>query len=139
MSQVVTSDFKRDMVFEADVNGHKITMDSKNDKGPWPKPLMLASLCGCTGMDVVSLFNKMRVSFTSLRILVEADTTEEHPRYYNKVHVVYEIGGKDLPKDSVEKAVRLSQEKYCGVLAIFKKAAKVTYEVRYVQKNITKG
>jgi len=139
MQHTVTCDFKRDMFFEADVDGHKIGMDASKEfggknLGPRPKPLMLAALGGCSGIDVVSLLNKMRVPFSGLRISAQGTLTETEPKYYDQIHVVYEISGKDLPKDKVEKAIALSQEKHCGVIASLKKAATITYEVKYYDK-----
>jgi len=123
------------MSFETDVNGHKIVIDAKaesggDDLGPRPKTLMLAALGGCTGMDVVSILKKMRVDFKSVNVIVEGDLTEEHPRHFNKMHVIYEIEGDNLPMDKVEKAVALSEERYCGVSAVYRQAMKLTSEIR---------
>ena len=95
-SHTITCEFKQNMCFEADVGGHKIVMDASpefggKNKGPRPKPLILVALSGCTGMDVVSLLNKMGVPFTGLKIYVDGALMEEHPKYYNKIHVIYEI------------------------------------------------
>jgi putative redox protein len=94
---------------------------------------MLAALAGCSGMDVVSILKKMRVEFTGLDIRVEADVTEEHPKHYNKMHVIYEFTGNDLNPDQLKKAVELSQERYCGVSFVYKKAMEVTYEIQIKQ------
>ena len=109
------------MAFESEINGHKIIIDATpdvggNDLGPRPKPFMLAALGGCTAMDVVSILTKMRVDFKSLNVIVEGSLTEEHPRHYNKMHVIYEVEGKDLPMDKIQKAVSLSAERYCYAL-----------------------
>ncbi len=79
------------------------------DKGPRPKPLMLAALGGCTGMDVVSILKKMRVDFKSLNVIVEGELSEEHPRRFTKMHVIYEVEGENLPMDKIQKAVSLSR------------------------------
>jgi putative redox protein len=100
------------------------------EKGPTPKPLVLAALGGCTGMDVVSLLKKMRVDYTRFRVTAEAETTTEHPIVYNRIHLIYEFSGKDLPLDKLQKAVDLSQERYCSVSAMLRKAAELTYEIR---------
>ena len=125
------------MSFETDVNGHKIIIDAKaesggEDLGPRPKTFMLAALGGCTGMDVVSILKKMRVEFKSLNVIVEGDLTEEHPRHFSKMHVIYEIEGDNLPMDKIEKAVSLSEEKYCGVSAVYRKAIELTSEIRLI-------
>ena len=123
------------MAFESEINGHKIIIDATpdvggNDLGPRPKPFMLAALGGCTAMDVVSILTKMRVDFKSLNVIVEGSLTEEHPRHYNKMHVIYEVEGKDLPMDKIQKAVSLSAERYCGVTAVYKKVIELSSEIR---------
>jgi len=133
--EVVSTRWLKNMSFETDVNGHKIVIDAKaesggDDLGPRPKTLMLAALGGCTGMDVVSILKKMRVDFKSVNVIVEGDLTEEHPRHFNKMHVIYEIEGDNLPMDKVEKAVALSEERYCGVSAVYRQAMKLTSEIR---------
>jgi putative redox protein len=131
---VVTS-WKGNMMFDANVGGHHVIMDAHEavggeDKGPRPKELMLASLAGCTGMDVVSILKKMRVEFGGLSISVSGDVTEEHPKHYEKMHITYTFTGKDLPMDQLIKAVTLSQERYCGVSHVYKKAIEVTWEIK---------
>lgn len=129
--------WENNMFFHSKVNGHDVYVDADasvggTDKAPRPKPLMLVSLAGCTAMDVVSLLNKMRVKFDYFNVKVEADITEEHPKVYTKFHIVYQIKGENIEKEKVEKAVNLSQEKYCGVSAMFKKFAEVSFEIEYL-------
>jgi putative redox protein len=124
-----------DTVFEADVYGHKITMDldiesGGQNKGPKPKPLLLVALAGCTGMDVVSILKKMRVEPDYFNIKAEGDVTEEHPKHYTRIHLVYEFQGKDLPMDKLEKAISLSQEKYCGISETLRKTVTITSEIK---------
>ena len=135
-SNVVTS-WKGNMLFDATVSGHHVIMDAHpssggEDKGCRPKELMLASLAGCTGMDVVSILKKMRVEITGLNIRVSADMTEEHPKHYDRMHIIYEFSGQDLDREKLEKAVQLSQERYCGVSYMYKKAMAVTYEISVI-------
>ncbi len=135
MKHTVNTQWKQDMVFEADVNGHKLTMDAPEQSGgkntgPRPKPLMLAALAGCTGMDVVGILKKMRVEFDNLDIDIEADTAEDFPKHYIKMKVIYRFKGKDLSMEKLQKAVDLSREKYCGVSYIYKQAMEMEYEVR---------
>ncbi len=124
-----------DMAFESEVNGHKIIIDADSkvggkDKGPRPKPLLLASLGGCTGMDVISILNKMRVKPKYFNVSVEAELTDEHPKYYHKIHITYTFKGDDLPMDKLKKAVSLSQDRYCGVSFMMKNIAELTYEIK---------
>lgn len=127
--------FLENMAFEVEVNNHKFIVDADEkvggtDRGPRPKPLILAGLGGCTGMDVISILRKMRVEPEYFNVSVSAETTDEHPKYYNKIHLTYEFRGKDLPMDKLEKAVNLSQERYCGVSAMLTKAAELTHEIK---------
>lgn len=123
-----------DMAFEMDINGHKLVMDANSevggkDLGPRPKPLLLAALVGCTGMDVSSILKKMQVDYNKMEVSVEADNTEEHPKVYENIKLIYKFQGKDLPKDKIEKAIELSQERYCGVSAMLGKATTIDYEI----------
>lgn len=122
------------MGFELNLDGHKFITDASeeiggNDLGPRPKQLLLVGLIGCTGIDVMSILNKMKVELDDLNIKVEADNTEEHPRVYENIHLTFIFKGKNLPKEKIKKAVSLSQEKYCGVSAMLKKATPITYDI----------
>ena len=122
------------MAFETEINGHKIIMDADSDvggedSGPRPKPFMLAALGGCTGMDVISILKKMRVEVKSLNVKVEGELTEEHPKRFYKMHVTYEVEGDDLPMDKIKKAVSLSEDRYCGVSAVYKEVMEITSEI----------
>ncbi len=135
MKHSVDTSWKGNMTFEASVSGHPVVMDAMpeaggENKGARPKELMLAALAGCTGMDVASILKKMRVAFTDLKIRVEADVTEEHPKHYERMHIIYEFTGDNLPMEQLKKAVDLSQERYCGVSHVYKKTMPVTYEIR---------
>ena len=121
--EVVNTTWRENMSFESEVNGHRIILDAKeevggHDQGPRPKPLMLAALGGCTGMDVISILKKMRVEIKGLNVRVEGDLTEDHPRRFSKMHVIYEFEGENLPLEKLEKAVNLSEDRYCGVSAV---------------------
>lgn len=139
MSSVkINIDWQGDMAFETELDGHKLVIDASpevggKDTGPRPKPLMLVALAGCTGMDVVSILKKMRVELDGLRIWVEAEQTEEHPKQYSEMKIIYEFKGKDLPMDKIEKAVNLSEERYCGVSAVYRKAMPVSTEIRVIE------
>jgi putative redox protein len=133
--EIVESQWLDNMAFESVVNGHKLILDSVpavggNNLGPRPKSLMLSALGGCTGMDVVSILKKMRVHFDTFRVIVEGDITEEHPKQFYRVHIIYEFTGKELPLEKIQKAVELSEVRYCGVSATYKKAMEMTSEIR---------
>jgi putative redox protein len=71
----------------------------------------------------------MRVELDGFNVRVEADMTEEHPKQYSKMKVIYEFSGKNLPMDKLEKAVNLSEERYCGVSASYRKAMEISTEI----------
>jgi putative redox protein len=132
--EIVTTKWLSNMAFESEVNGHKIVIDAESevggeDRGPRPKPFMLLSLGGCTGMDVISILKKMRVSVDEFNVRTEGELTEEHPKHFVKIHVVYEFKGKNLPMDKLKKAVELSEERYCGVSAVYRKTMEMTSEI----------
>ena len=125
------------MAFETEITGHKIIMDADEkfggkDSGPRPKALIIAALTGCTGMDVVSILYKMRVRIDSFEMKVETHSGEEHPKTYEQIHMIYEFSGKDLDEEKLNKAVAMSQDKYCGVSELLKRGLTLTYEVKIV-------
>jgi putative redox protein len=134
MTQKVNTQWISDMKFDSLVNGHHIVIDALpasggNDEGPRPKALMLTALAGCTGMDVVSILKKMRVEVEGFNVEVSAEETEEHPKHFVSMHIIYRFKGKDLPIDKLEKAVELSQERYCGVSFMYRKAMEISHEI----------
>lgn len=129
-----TAVWRGDMSFEIELQGHKFVVDADGsvggkDQGPRPKALLLSSLAGCTGMDVVSILNKMQMPFDRFEIRIDGSTTDSHPKVYNKVTVVYQFWGSELDNGKIEKAVKLSQDKYCGVSETLKQLAQVDYSI----------
>ena len=122
------------MQFESDnPSGKTVIIDTDvegvNQRfGLSPKAMMLASLAGCSGLDVVSILDKMKVQLEDFKIDIEAELTDEHPKYYSRVHVVYHFYGRDLKASKLQKAVDLSVEKYCGVMEMFRKFSEVSTE-----------
>ncbi|MBN2480120.1 MAG: OsmC family protein [Bacteroidales bacterium] len=135
MKEAVQLKWSGDMAFEAEVDNHGIILDAKpehggKDQGPPPKPLMMVSLAGCTAMDVISILYKMRVELEDFNVTVEGELTEEHPKHYTSMHIIYGFKGKDLPRDKLQRAIELSQDKYCGVSALYRKVMDLTYEIK---------
>ena len=133
----VSTSFIEGMAFTANINGHEVVMDTTaddggKDSGPSPKRLMLASLSGCTGIDIVSILNKMKVSFSNFSIEIHAALSNGHPKIYNHVKITYKIKLSEEDKPKMIKAVSLSQEKYCGVYAMFSSFAKMDTEIDYL-------
>jgi putative redox protein len=122
------------MAFEVEQDGHRFLLDASpegggQNLGPRPKALLLSGLGACTGIDVVSILQKMHVPFDGLEVQVRAEQREEHPRIYTGIHVSYVFKGKDLPMDKLARAVRLSEETYCGVSAMLRPAVPITSEI----------
>ncbi len=137
MSQQAIVTWQSNMAFEATLNGHHIIMDADvsgggNNQGPRPKILLLAGLGGCTGMDVVSILAKMKVVPEKFWMEISAEMTDEHPKVYNQIKLVYYFKGANLELDKLEKAVNLSKEKYCGVSAMLSKSAEMQIEIKIV-------
>lgn len=138
MSQQAVVTWQSNMAFEASINGHKIMIDADTsgggqDLGPRPKILLLAGLGGCTGMDVVSILAKMKVVPDKFWMEISAEMSDEHPKVYNQIKLVYCFKGSDLPMDKLEKAVNLSKDKYCGVSAMLSKTAEMLIEIKIVE------
>jgi len=137
MTNKVTTEWKGGMTFESDnPSGKTVIMDTdvegSNERyGLSPKAMMLSSLAGCTGLDVVMVLDKMKVSGYRFKMEIEGQLTDEHPKYYNKVHVDYHFYGEDLNEKKIKKAVDLSSEKYCGVMEMFRHFAEITSQIHY--------
>lgn len=134
---IVKASWKEGVHFEADAPGGILNMDGAEEiggkgKGNRPKALMLASLAGCTGIDVSLLIEKMRIQIDGFSIDVLAELTDEHPKIYKTTHVIFTFKSANPDKEKIEKAVNLSFDKYCGVIAMFKSFSTVTKEIRYV-------
>lgn len=131
MSHKITTHWKGSMLFESDnPSGKSVSMDTVVDGqterfGLSPKAMMLSSLAGCSGVDIVEILEKMKVFDYKLSIDVEAQLTDEHPKYYHKVHVDYHFHGQELNPKKIYKAVTLSVDKYCGVMEMFRQFAKL--------------
>ena len=106
-----------------------IEIDGDGDSGPSPMIALLMAAAGCTGADVVSIREKMRVGLAQLTVEVEGERREEQPRRYVRVHCRYRLAGQDLDEAKAERAVALSLEKYCSVMASLAPDIQVTHEV----------
>lgn len=122
------------MSFTGKLDGFDIVIDADEkvggkNLGPRPKGLTLLSLAGCTGMDVISILKKMRVEVDSFEVSTKAELTEEHPKKFRTITIIYDVKGKDVPADKVKKAVSLSEERYCGVSATLKPAVEINNKI----------
>jgi putative redox protein len=122
------------MHFMAEVDGHEVKMDTVprgggEDRGMSPKAMLLSSLGGCTGMDVIMVLRKMRAEPEHFTVELEANVTDSHPKVFEKIHITYRFKGGNVTREKAEHAIRLSQDQYCGVSAMLKKAAPIEWEI----------
>ncbi len=137
MSQVVIRHIEGVTLMGRAKSNHWVVMDGPETFGgaeaaTRPMELFLVSLAGCTGADVASLLIKMRVKFDKFEIYVDSERAQEHPKVYTRIDLHYKFWGKGLEnvKDKIEKAINLSQDKYCSISAMVK-AAGITLNHSY--------
>ena len=111
---------------------HWVAMDGPadfkgSDAGTRPKELILIGLGGCTGADVASMLSKMKAPVSRFEIDIDAESAEEHPKVFTQIHLTYKFWGEGVKEDNLEKAITLSQDKYCSVSAMLKKAVEITH------------
>lgn len=132
MTNHITTKWLGGMAFESNnPSGINFTIDAGPEDGGLgnglrPKALMLSSLAGCTGLDVVALIKKMKLEVDNFKIDTIAELTDEHPKYYKEVRIEYHFYGANLAEKKLQRAVSLSIEKYCGVIEMFRGFATVT-------------
>ena len=140
MTNTITTEWKGGMTFESNnPSGISVVMDTAIEgtdhrNGLSPKAMMLSSLAGCTGLDVVSVLDKMRVADYTFKMVVIGELTDEHPKYYHKVELQYHFTGKDLDENKFQKAVDLSVDKYCGVMEMFRRFSDLNTTVHFHNK-----
>ena len=114
--------------------GAPVAMDARPDhagegSGPTPMETILIALAGCTGMDVAGILEKMRLPLATLTVSVSGERADTHPKGFTRIHIRYEAGGPGLTYAQLERAVRLSHEKYCPVAAMLRATVAITDEI----------
>jgi putative redox protein len=114
--------------------GYLVPMDSSakvggQDVGFRPLQLLAVGLAGCTGMDVISILQKKRQEVTGFEVSAEVERSTEHPKVFTKIILTYTVKGKNLDPQAVERAVELSETKYCGAQAMLRKTAEITHKI----------
>ncbi len=97
-----------------------------------PKEMLLLSLGGCTASDVIAILQKKRVKLDNLEMNISAEETEEHPKVYKSIELEYVFYGKNIQAKDVERAIELSQDKYCGVTEMLRHSVKITHGYKIV-------
>ena len=121
-----------DHQFISEQSGQRISIDGSLQKGMSPKALLLSGIAGGSAIDVVDILEKMRVSFSQFEVSAEAAQTDEHPRVFTQIDLVYRIDVNAAAMDKVKKAVDLSLEKYCGVAAMLRKNSPIGYKIELI-------
>ena len=116
-------------------SNHWITMDGPEDfggsnAGIRPKELILLGLAGCTGSDVVSILSKKKIKLEDYEMNLTAEVAETHPQVFTKIHIEYVFYGSEINPKDVERAIELSQTKYCSVTAMLQKSVEITHSYR---------
>jgi len=115
-------------------SNHEVVIDASeqvggSDSGMRPMELMLISLGGCAGMDVISILQKKRVPFTRVDMQLEAERAEDHPKVFKKIKVTFLVYGdkENIKANDVERAIELSSTKYCSASNMLNKTAEIEY------------
>ena len=116
-------------------SNHWIVMDGPeelggSDAGIRPKELVLLALGGCTASDVISILRKKRVQLDGLEIHVTAEQAEEHPQVFTRIHLEFVFRGDQIRSQDVERAIELSETKYCPVNAMLRPSVALTHSYR---------
>lgn len=133
----VNVDWQGDLEFKNQLpSGHELTVDAAeksggHNKGPRPMELLLSGLAGCTGIDVVLILNKMKTELEDFAMEVDAERAEEAPKRFTKIHIKYKFKGKKLDERKVERAIRLSEEKYCSASSSLNAEITSSYEIEH--------
>ena len=119
--------------FEGTLDGYTVSLDADaqvggQNQGPEPKGLVLTALAGCTAMDVMSMLRKMRIEPRAFEVMATAQVTEDHPRVFSHIRLVYHFKG-EVPRDKAEKAINLSQDRYCGVSAMLRQVVPIEWDI----------
>jgi putative redox protein len=132
--------WKGKMAFEGSAaSGFTLPLDSNPEAGGEnsgfrPMELLLVGLAGCTAMDVISILQKKRQDVTAFEVRVlEAERAADHPRVYTKITLEYVVTGRGIDRVAVERAVTLSEEKYCSAQAMLGEVAEITHQITVLE------
>ena len=104
------------------------------DASSHPMEFILFAIGGCSGCDIVSILNKKQVTLKNFEINIDSERSESHPKVFTKIHLKYVFYGKDIKSEHVERAINLSEEKYCPVHAMLKHSVSITSSYKIVNE-----
>lgn len=119
-------------------SNHWVTMDGPenfggSNAGSRPKELLLIALGGCTGSDVATILQKKKVQLDDFEMKITADVADEHPQVYTKINIEFVFYGKNIQEKDVERAIELSQTKYCSVTQMLNKAVEISHSYKIIR------
>jgi putative redox protein len=120
-------------------SGHAVLMDGApaaggRNLGPRPMEMLLLGAGGCTSFDVVAILKKSRQAVSDCYVELEAERAETDPKVFTKIHMHFVIKGKDIKPEAVEKAIKLSAEKYCSASIMLGATAAITHDFEVIQE-----
>lgn len=132
-----TTKWVKALAFDGMANEHVVRLDTTVeggglDSGMSPKRMLLCSLSACSGMDVITVLDKMKVPYTMLEIVASAEQTEDHPKVFKEILITYKTDAAASYADKVSRAVELSQDKYCGIAAMLRKHCNIKHTIEHV-------
>ncbi len=121
-------------------SSHWVTMDGPREYGGFsagsrPMEVLLMGLAGCTAMDVISILRKKRVSLAGFTLDVEASQAEQHPKVFTEIRLHYLFSGTHIRPNDVERAIELSEHKYCSAIAMLEQSVKITHDYQIDEVN----
>jgi len=128
------------MCFDVETgSGHHLLLDAAEhnggqDKGPRPMEMLLVALATCSGMDILAILRKKRQDITAYEVRVLGERTEDHPKVFVEIAVEHIFTGHAIRPEAVQRAIELTEERYCGASAMLGKSAKLTHTFRVVEE-----
>jgi len=135
----VEVDWAGGIAFEAIAeSGHKVMMDASpaaggENKGSRPMELLLMGLGGCSSIDVMLMLQKSRQDVTGCKAVIEAERADTVPAVFTHIHVHFIVSGKEMSAKHVERAIKLSAEKYCSASIMLAKAVEITHDYEVLE------
>ena len=129
MSTTTKTYWQQGQQFKSYHGSNEIQIDGTREHGFGAKALVLSAIAACSGIDIVDILAKMKVNFSALEIDTETEQTEEHPRVFKDIFVVYKVKTAPENEEKVRKAIELSLNKYCGVSAMLRKNSPIHFKL----------
>ncbi len=115
-------------------SGHEVTLAAKGEEGIGPMEMVLTALAGCTSMDVISILEKKKQKVTSFEVHTHGERAADHPKVFTSLNVHYIVRGEGIDPAAVERAIELSETKYCPVGNMLGRIAPLTHSYEIVEE-----